>query len=29
MADILKEITKGLPEGMINDAAFEGANIIL
>ena len=29
MADILKEIIKGLPEGMIADAAFEGANIIL
>ncbi len=29
MADILKEITKVLPEGKIDDAAFEGANIIL
>jgi len=29
MADILKEITKVLPEGKIDDAAFEGANIVL
>ena len=29
MADILKEIIKTLPEGKIDDAAFEGANIVL
>lgn len=29
MPDILKEILKELPEGMISDAAFEGANIVL
>ena len=29
MADILKEITKVLPEGKISEAAFEGANIVL
>lgn len=28
MADILKEITKVLPQGKIDDAAFEGANIV-
>lgn len=29
MPDILKEITKTLPERKISDAAFEGANIVL
>src|SRR3989344_108053 len=29
MPDILKEIVKVLPEGKIQDAAFEGANIVL
>ena len=29
MADILKEIIKVLPEGKIDDAAFEAANIVL
>src|SRR3989338_6289516 len=29
MADILKEIVKTLPDGKIDDAAFEGANIVL
>lgn len=29
MADILKEIMKVLPDGKIQDAAFEGANIVL
>ncbi|MDP3990292.1 MAG: beta-CASP ribonuclease aCPSF1 [archaeon] len=29
MANILKEITKTLPDGVIDDAAFEGANIVL
>ena len=29
MAEILKEITKVLPTGKIDDAAFEGANIVL
>ncbi len=29
MADIIKEILKNIPEGMISDASFEGANIVL
>ena len=29
MADILKEVIKTLPEGKIDNAAFEGANIVL
>src|SRR3989344_1748656 len=29
MPDILKEITKVLPEGKVDDAAFEGANIVI
>lgn len=29
MADILKEIIKTLPEGFVDDAAYEGANIVL
>lgn len=29
MANILKEIIKTLPDGVIDDAAFEGANIVL
>ncbi|MBI2112562.1 MBL fold metallo-hydrolase, partial [Candidatus Woesearchaeota archaeon] len=29
MPDILKEVIKMLPEGLISDAAFEGANIVL
>jgi len=29
MADIIKEIISNLPEGKVDDAAFEGANIIL
>ena len=29
MPDILKEVIKMLPQGLISDAAFEGANIVL
>ena len=29
MADILKEILKELPSGMISEAGFEGANIVV
>jgi len=29
MADILKEISKDIPQGKVSDACFEGANIVL